>query len=148
MRGSRACVWAGPGRRGWQCARFSKFPQELVLRLDHPARIHQIQLLSHEYKIATKIELYTGLLPPGETSLDRAVMRRLGHLSFDANTASGHQAGVRVRSLHAPCLRRPVASAPRHPRAFRALLIGGSSLVPLPAGSQRMVAAGCQLCVA
>jgi centrosomal protein CEP104 len=66
-----------------------------VLRLDHPARIHQIQLLSHEYKIATKIELYTGLLPPGETSLDRAVMRRLGHLSFDANSASG-----RVGTFH------------------------------------------------
>ena len=54
-----------PQTRGWQCARFSKFPQELVLRLDHPARIHQIQILSHEYKIATKVELYTGLLPPG-----------------------------------------------------------------------------------
>ena len=55
--------------------------------------------MSHEYKIATKIELYTGLLPPGETSLDRAVMRRLGHLSFDANTASGHQARE-LKSVH------------------------------------------------
>ena len=88
-----------PQTRGWQCARFSKFPQELVLRLDHPARIHQIQLLSHEYKIATKIELFTGLLPPGETSLDRAIMRRLGHLSFDPNTASGHQARE-LKSVH------------------------------------------------
>ena len=43
--------------------------------------------------------LYTGLLPPGETSLDRAVMRRLGHLSFDANSASGHQAGAYTRPL-------------------------------------------------
>lgn len=88
-----------PQTRGWQCARFSKFPQELILRLDHPARIHQIQLLSHEYKIATKIELYTGLLPPGETSMDRAIMRRLGHLSFDPNTASGHQARE-LKSVH------------------------------------------------
>lgn len=71
----------------------------MVLRLDHPARIHQIQLLSHEYKIATKIELFTGLLPPGETSLDRAIMRRLGHLSFDPNTASGHQARE-LKSVH------------------------------------------------
>ena len=70
-----------------------------MLRLDHPARIHQIQLLSHEYKIATKIELFTGLLPPGETSLDRAIMRRLGHLSFDPNTASGHQARE-LKSVH------------------------------------------------
>ena len=88
-----------PQTRGWQCARFSKFPQELILRLDHPARIHQIQLLSHEYKIATKIELYTGLLPPGETLMDRAIMRRLGHLSFDPNTASGHQARE-LKSVH------------------------------------------------
>ena len=70
-----------------------------MLRLDHPARIHQIQLLSHEYKIATKIELFTGVLPPGETSLDRAIMRRLGHLSFDPNTASGHQARE-LKSVH------------------------------------------------
>ena len=60
-----------PQTRGWQCARFSKFPQELVLRLAHPARVHQIQLLSHEYKIATKIELFTGLYVPRVSQIRR-----------------------------------------------------------------------------
>ena len=45
------------------------------------------------------MELYTGLLPPGESSLDRAVMRRLGHLSFDSNLSSGHQARE-LKSVH------------------------------------------------
>lgn len=34
-------------------------------------------------QVATKVELYVGTLPAGETDLRRMVMRRLGHVSFD-----------------------------------------------------------------
>jgi len=34
-------------------------------------------------QIATKVEIFTGTLPPGEADLRKVVMRRLGHLSFD-----------------------------------------------------------------
>jgi len=30
--------------------RFCKFPQEIVLRLEKPARVQQIQILAHEFK--------------------------------------------------------------------------------------------------
>lgn len=39
-----------PHTKGWQSPRFCKFPQELTLQLEKPAQVHQIQLLSHEYK--------------------------------------------------------------------------------------------------
>lgn len=31
--------------------RFCKYPQEIVLRLEQPSKIQQIQILSHEYKV-------------------------------------------------------------------------------------------------
>ncbi|KAL4423299.1 hypothetical protein ABPG77_004568, partial [Micractinium sp. CCAP 211/92] len=40
--------------KGWCTPRFSQYPQDLTLRLEAPARLAQIQLLSHEFKIAAK----------------------------------------------------------------------------------------------
>lgn len=34
--------------------RFCKYPQELVLRLERPCKIQQIQILAHEYKVSSK----------------------------------------------------------------------------------------------
>lgn len=31
--------------------RFCKYPQELVLRLERPSKVQQIQILAHEYKV-------------------------------------------------------------------------------------------------
>jgi hypothetical protein len=31
--------------------RYCAYPQEITLRLDVPARVQQIQILSHEYKV-------------------------------------------------------------------------------------------------
>lgn len=31
--------------------RFCKYPQEVVLRLEHTSKVQQIQILSHEYKV-------------------------------------------------------------------------------------------------
>ena len=47
-----------PNAKGWQSQRFCSFPQELVLQLGCKARLRKIQLLSHQFKIATKIELF------------------------------------------------------------------------------------------
>ena len=69
------------------------YPQELTLLLDKPSRVTQVQILSHEYKIPQKLELYTGVPPDGEPWLpENCVMKRLGHLNFDSNERSGHQA--------------------------------------------------------
>jgi hypothetical protein len=46
-----------PHTKGWQSPRFCKFPQELTLQLEKPAQVHQIQLLSHEYKASACVEM-------------------------------------------------------------------------------------------
>ena len=88
------------------------------------------------------MELFTGLLPPGETHLNaEVVFRRLGHLSFDANTASGHQARE-LKSVHVNCDAQWIRivlhachanSLNVHSQAgFMALTIVGESLPPPP----------------
>ena len=76
------------------------YPQELTLLLDKPSRVTQVQILSHEYKIPQKLELYTGVPPDGEPWLpENCVMKRLGHLNFDSNERSGHQERE-LKSVH------------------------------------------------
>lgn len=92
--------------------RFSQYPQDLTLRLEAPSRLAQIQLLSHEFKIAAKVELLVGIfdsaggaaptaagtaaaataLPPASADPSKASWRRLGFLSFDANDKSNYSA--------------------------------------------------------
>ena len=43
---------------GWCSAPFCKYPQEIILQLDCPCRITQINITLHEYKIPSKIEFY------------------------------------------------------------------------------------------
>lgn len=90
------------------CRRFSVYPQVLTLRLEGPARLAQIQLLSHESKIAEKVELQVGIfasangggtgglatLAPAPTNADpdKATWRKLGHLNFDSNEQSNFTA--------------------------------------------------------
>lgn len=89
---ARELLYHSPHTRGWQTPRFCQYPQELVLRLDMPARISQIQILSHEFKISQKLEIYVGTLPPGETDPGRCLYKRLGHLSFHPNEKTNYQA--------------------------------------------------------
>eukprot|EP00930_Biecheleria_cincta_P070641 TRINITY_DN58276_c0_g1_i1.p1 TRINITY_DN58276_c0_g1~~TRINITY_DN58276_c0_g1_i1.p1 ORF type:complete len:960 (+),score=171.92 TRINITY_DN58276_c0_g1_i1:142-3021(+) len=79
--------------RGWQTARFCEFPQEVWLQFDGPVHLRQVQFLSHQSKIATKIELFTGNAPPGSgAQLDAIQFKRLGYLSLDNNERSQFQA--------------------------------------------------------
>jgi hypothetical protein len=89
--------------------RFGQYPQELTLALDAPARLAQIQLLSHEFKIAAKVELLVagpeglgngnagtagsgGGLEAGKGGGGAPAWRRLGFLSFDSNERSSFTA--------------------------------------------------------
>merc|ERR1719277_1657353 len=75
-----------PQTRGWQTARFCEFPQEVGLQFESPVHLRQVQFLSHQTKIATKIELFTALplegTPPPE--YDTVQFKRLGYLSLDS----------------------------------------------------------------
>lgn len=77
--------------RGWQTPRQGSYPQEVVLQLDKQARLQQIQLLSHEFMITQRVEIFISALPVGETDIRRAVETRLGFMSFGTNENSGYQ---------------------------------------------------------
>jgi centrosomal protein CEP104 len=65
--------------------RFYSFPLELGLRFsDGPVRIKQVQILSHQSKIASRVELFVGR---GEDYY-HADWKRLGYLSLDPNERS------------------------------------------------------------
>ena len=111
-------------------SRLAPFPHELTLRLEAPARLTQVQLLSHEFKIAGKVELQVALLPGGASGGDALLpaaadakvlagqqqqqpasgaWQRLGFLSFDPNERSGYAA----RELKSVALPSPPASLVR-----------------------------------
>lgn len=78
--------------KGWQTARFCDFPQEIGLQFETPVHLRQVQFLSHQSKIATKIDLYTALPTGGEASYEAVSFKRLGYLSLDSNERSQFQA--------------------------------------------------------
>lgn len=81
--------------RGWQSERFCKFPQELVLRFQGRVVLHQVQVLSHQFKIPSRVELFVGSLPVGvhapAIGCDGVSFSRLGHFSLDSNERSKFQ---------------------------------------------------------
>ncbi|EOD37518.1 hypothetical protein EMIHUDRAFT_417671, partial [Emiliania huxleyi CCMP1516] len=83
--------------RGWQSSRFCDFPQEIVLKFGGPVNVQQVQLLSHQFKIATRIELFVGSLAEGQaeppaSGFEGIQFSRLGHFSLDCNERSKFQA--------------------------------------------------------
>jgi centrosomal protein CEP104 len=77
-----------PHTKGWQTPRFCEYPQDIVLQLDSFSRLSQVQILSHQSKVATKVELYLG----EGGSFRTASFQRLGYLSLDSNERSNYQA--------------------------------------------------------
>lgn len=76
--------------------------------------VSQLQILSHQSKIARKIELFVSM----DSSLDLQHFRRLGYLSLDSNERSGFQVGARRRAPAGPPERlTPATVAPRRRRA-------------------------------
>ncbi|ORX61854.1 hypothetical protein DM01DRAFT_1331327 [Hesseltinella vesiculosa] len=92
--------------KGWQTPKCPTYPQDLIIHLTcGPARIGKIQLLSHHYKIATKIDVYIGILKeptedmslPSDDDEDDTLIEftRLGYVCFDSNA----RAQFRAREL-------------------------------------------------
>ncbi|KAL3902762.1 MAG: hypothetical protein SGPRY_011936 [Prymnesium sp.] len=82
--------------RGWQSTRWCDFPQELVLQFQGGVTLQQVQVLSHQFKIASRVELFMGSLPPGvsppSSGCEGVTFSRLGHFSLDSNERSKFQA--------------------------------------------------------
>ncbi|KAG0170146.1 hypothetical protein DFQ29_009418 [Apophysomyces sp. BC1021] len=91
--------------KGWQTPKCPHYPQDLIIHLlCGPARISKIQILSHHYKIATKLDVYVGILKDGleleETNEDDEddmliEFTRLGYVCLDNN----ERAQFRAREL-------------------------------------------------
>ena len=86
-----------PSTKGWLSPRFCEFPQELIIGFQQTSvvRVQQVQFLSHQSKIATKLEIFVG---KGET-LNDCTFKRLGYMSLDNNERSGHRASMAPRPL-------------------------------------------------
>lgn len=69
--------------------KFCQFPQELGFQLSKgPSQLSQVQILSHQSKIATKVEIFLG----SGKDYHSATFKRLGYLSLDSNERSSYQA--------------------------------------------------------
>lgn len=93
-------------RHHWASARWCAYPQELVLRFAAPVRLQQLRICSHEFKIATRIELFVGRMPAGASAPLFGTEgvewhAALGDFSFDPNERSAHQARE-LRTVYLP----------------------------------------------
>jgi centrosomal protein CEP104 len=77
-----------PETKGWVSPKFCEYPQEIVLSfLGRAVTAKQVQILSHQSKIPTKIELFAGI----GSHVEDATYRRLGYLSLDSNVRSEYK---------------------------------------------------------
>lgn len=78
-----------PETRGWQSFRYCEYPQELGFEIEGGvAKLAQVQILSHQSKISTKLEIFIG----NGADYHSAKFKRLGFLSLDSNERSGYRA--------------------------------------------------------
>lgn len=90
---------------GWQSIRFCDYPQELTLQFLSPVIIKQIQFLSHQYKISSKIEIMTYLPEIWDPlSNNNVKFKKLGFLTLDRNEMSNFKAReLKTISLEVSC---------------------------------------------
>lgn len=78
-----------PQTRGWQSPRFAESPCEVgVAFLDGVVNISLVQILSHQHKIATRVELFVGV---GDDYFS-SNFTRLGYMTLDSNEKSQFKA--------------------------------------------------------
>jgi hypothetical protein len=98
-----------PGHRGWQTAKNPKYPQSLVLRFYGDVDLRQIQILSHECKIASKVEVRVFSLrdngidadanPNSVPSFRDVRFVKLGSVGFNSNEKSKYRSKER-KTVH------------------------------------------------
>ena len=88
-----------PHTRGWQSQRFCEYSQEIGVKLlsEKPRMISRLQVLSHQSKIASKIEIYVGI----GRDYHSASYKRLGYIVLDSNERSSYQVGCWKQEDHA-----------------------------------------------
>ncbi|KAK4472787.1 hypothetical protein MN116_004006 [Schistosoma mekongi] len=89
-----------PGTKGWVSSRFCPYPQQLILSLESKANFRKIQVLCHQYLIASKIEFFVGVTPDDEMEhFKNARYTRLGYVALSDNQATEYKARE-LKSVH------------------------------------------------
>lgn len=75
--------------RGYMSKRMCNYPQDLVIEFEEGmCQFSQVQILSHEFAIASRIEVFTSTSP----TFKGAEFQRLGYLSLSTNQESNYKA--------------------------------------------------------
>jgi centrosomal protein CEP104 len=70
----------GPLAVGWLSEKFCHYPIDMIIQFDKKIVLKKVQILSHQYLIASKIEFYIGDCPEKENiNYDTAKYTRLGY---------------------------------------------------------------------
>ncbi|KAI7907596.1 uncharacterized protein BX663DRAFT_556883 [Cokeromyces recurvatus] len=73
-------------RKGWQTKKYTEYPQDLILQLQSGlCHLSKVEILSHHYKIASQIELYTGITKDQEEDSTFIQFTRLGFVNLVNN---------------------------------------------------------------
>ncbi|CAH8457851.1 unnamed protein product [Schistosoma turkestanicum] len=89
-----------PGTKGWVSSRFCSYPQQLILSLEAKASFRKIQLLCHQYLIASKIEFFVGDTPDDEMEhFKNARYTSLGYVAPSDNQATEYKVRE-LKSVH------------------------------------------------
>ncbi|KAG2212314.1 hypothetical protein INT47_001674 [Mucor saturninus] len=84
--GNNSDPFQNVSHRGWQTQRFPEYPQDLILRFKSGlCRISKVQILSHHYKIASRIDLYIGITKEQEHDSMSVQFTRLGFVGLANN---------------------------------------------------------------
>ncbi|RNF20912.1 uncharacterized protein Tco025E_03617 [Trypanosoma conorhini] len=90
--------------RGWQSARNAKMPQAIVLRFPGNVELTQLRILSHECKIASKVEVRLFALKGKQMEMDPPSFHtvhftKLGVVDFNSNEQSQYRSKER-KTIH------------------------------------------------
>ena len=84
---------------GWCSAPFCKYPQEIIIQLNKPSKLFQINLTFHEYKIPTKIDFYYYYPEPKKDKntndnfdLNNIPFLKLGYITPNSNEKTNYKA--------------------------------------------------------
>ena len=86
---------SGYKSNGWCSVRYSTYPQELLIQFCRPCRLRQINLVLHEYKIPSKIDLYyffPKTFSEFNLDIDDLIFEKIGYILPDTNRKTNNEA--------------------------------------------------------
>ncbi|XP_054148007.1 centrosomal protein of 104 kDa isoform X2 [Melozone crissalis] len=90
---ARELMVHAPTVNGWRSPRLCQYPQEITLQLVERCRIRKLQLLAHQYMIASKIEFYISeSLPEYFAPYQSERFQRLGYVPLSDNEKTDFRA--------------------------------------------------------